>query len=109
MVKDVQQYEIYWISLDPTQGSEMAKNRPCVIVSPDEMNQFLQTLIIVPITSTIKNYPWRVTCTVSNRPGSIATDQIKVIDRARVGSKIGKLSMEEISTLKVVMQKMLID
>jgi mRNA interferase MazF len=109
MVKNVQQYEVYWISLDPAQGSEMAKNRPCVIVSPDEMNQFLRTLIIIPITSTIKNYPWRMECLISDRKGSIATDQLKVIDRVRIGSKIGKLSTEEISELKGIMQKMLID
>lgn len=109
MVTDIQQYEIYWISLDPTKGSEMAKTRPCVVVSPNEMNQFLRTLVIIPITSTIKNYPWQTKCVISNKEGSVATDQIKVIDRARLGSKIGKLSKGEITTLKEVIQKMLID
>ena len=108
MVKEIRQYEIYWISLDPTIGSEMAKVRPCVVVSPNEMNQFLRTVIIVPITSTIKNYPWRINCLVANRPGSISTDQIKVVDTTRIGSKVGKLSDEEISALKEVFQKMLI-
>lgn len=108
MVKKLEQYEIYWISLDPTVGSEMAKVRPCVIISPNEMNQFLRTVIIVPITSTLKNYPWRINCLVANRTGSIATDQIKVVDTTRIGSKIGTLSNEEISTLKEVFQKMLI-
>lgn len=60
MVKEIKQYEVYWISLDPTQGSEMTKTRPCVVVSPNEMNQFLRTLVIVPITSNIKTYPWRI-------------------------------------------------
>lgn len=109
MVKDIQQYEVYWVSLDPTQGSEIAKNRPCIVISPNEMNQFLRTLIIVPITSTIKNYPWRVMCMVAGRKGSIATDQIKVVDRVRIGSKIGNLSAEEITAMKDVIQKMLID
>jgi len=109
MVKDFRQYEIYWISSDPTLGSEMAKNRPCVVVSPNEMNQFLRTLIIVPITSTIKNYPWRIDCMVSDRKGSIAIDQIKVVDRVRIGSKIGNLATVEITLLKDVLQKMLID
>lgn len=108
MVK-IHQYEVYWISLDPTQGSEMAKTRPCVVVSPDEMNEFLKTLIIIPITSTIKTYPWRIPCIIANRQGSIATDQIKVIDRARIGSKIGKLSKSEIIFLKDALHKMLID
>lgn len=108
MVK-IHQYEVYWISLDPTQGSEMAKTRPCVVVSPDEMNEFLKTLIIIPITSTIKTYPWRISCIIANRQGSIATDQIKVIDRTRIGSKIGKLSKSEIGFLKDALHKMLID
>lgn len=109
MVKEIQQYEVYWISLDPTQGSEMAKTRPCVVVSPNEMNLFLRTIVVVPITSTVKNYPWRVLCTISDRNGSIATDQIKVVDRVRIGSKIGKLSKNEIIALKEVLQKMLIE
>lgn len=109
LVKNIQQYEVYWISLDPTQGSEMAKTRPCVVVSPNEMNQFLRTLVVVPITSTIKNYPWRVQCVISDKQGSIATDQIKVVDRTRIGSKAGKLSKGEITALKEVIQKMLID
>lgn len=107
MVK-IHQYEVYWISLDPTQGSEMAKTRPCVVVSPDEMNEFLKTLIIIPITSTIKAYPWRMSCVISNKQGSIATDQIKVIDRTRIGSKISKLSKTEIGLLKDLLGKMLI-
>lgn len=109
MVKDIRQYDVYWISLDTTQGSEMAKTRPCVVVSPDEMNQFLRTLVIIPITSTVKTYPWRVPCVISDRQGSVATDQIKVVDKARIGSKIGKLSKAEITQLKEVIQKMLID
>lgn len=108
MVK-IKQYEVFWISLDPTQGSEMAKKRPCVVVSPDEMNEFLRTLIIIPITSTVKTYPWRIHCVISGKDGSIATDQIKVIDKARIGSKIGKLAKSEIGLLKDALHKMLID
>ena len=109
LVKNIQQYEVYWISLDPAQGSEMAKTRPCVVVSPNEMNQFLRTLVIIPITSTVKNYPWRVECIISNKQGSIATDQVKVVDKTRIGLKIGKLSKGEITALKEIIQKMLVD
>ncbi len=109
MVKDIHQYDVYWIPLDPTQGSKMTKTRPCVVVSPDEMNQYLRTVVIIPITSTIKSYPWRVECVISDRMGSIAADQIKVADRARIGSKLGRLSKSEILELKEVLQKMLID
>lgn len=109
MVKEINQYEVYWISLDPSQGSEMAKTRPCVVVSPNEINQFLRTVVIIPITSTLKNYPWRVSCVISSKEGSIAADQVKVVDKNRIGAKIGVLSKSEITGLKLVLQKMLID
>ncbi|HEV7382953.1 MAG TPA: type II toxin-antitoxin system PemK/MazF family toxin [Dyadobacter sp.] len=109
MVKLIQQYDVHWISLDPTQGSEIAKTRPCVVISPNEMNEFLRTVIVAPITSTIKSYPWRIGCVVSGKNGSIATDQIRVIDKVRIGSRIGKLSKNEVSQLKDVLQQMLID
>ena len=105
----VKQYEVYWISLDPTQGSEIAKARPCVVVSPDDLNRSLRTVVIIPITSTVKKYPWRVDCFVQNRNGSIAADQIGVVDKTRLGSKIGSLSATEIKELKQVLQEMLVD
>jgi mRNA interferase MazF len=105
----VKQYEVYWISLDPTQGSEIAKTRPCVVVSPDDLNRSLRTVVIIPITSTIKKYPWRVDCVIQNKNGSIAADQIRVVDKTRLGSKIGNLSSLEIKELKHVLQEMLID
>lgn len=109
MVKNLLQYEVYWISLDPTQGSEIAKTRPAVVISPNEMNQFLRTVIIVPITSTVKSYPWRIDCVIAERNGSIATDQVRVVDKARIGSRIGKLSKAEIFQLKEILKQMLID
>ncbi|GGC16122.1 type II toxin-antitoxin system PemK/MazF family toxin [Dyadobacter sediminis] len=105
----VKQYEVYWISLDPTQGSEIAKTRPCVVVSPDDLNRSLRTVVIIPITSTIKKYPWRVDCIIQNKNGSIAADQIRVVDKTRLGSKIGSLSATEIKELKQVLQEMLVD
>lgn len=109
MVKNLLQYEVYWISLDPTQGSEIAKTRPAVVISPNEMNQFLRTVIIVPITSTVKSYPWRVDCVIAERNGSIATDQVRVVDKVRIGSRIGKLSKAEIFQLKEILKQMLVD
>jgi mRNA interferase MazF len=105
----VKQYEVYWISLDPTQGSEIAKTRPCVVVSPDELNQSLRIMLIIPITFTVKSYPWRVACTVQNKNGSIATDQIRVVDKTRLGSKIGIISTKEIKELKQILQEMVVD
>ncbi len=109
MVKSYNQYEVYWISLDPSQGSEMTKTRPCVIISPNELNLHLRTVIIAPITSTIRNYLWRVLCIIADKKGEIAVDQIKVVDKTRIGSKTSKLSIKEISQIKEVIQRMLID
>jgi mRNA interferase MazF len=105
----INQYEIYWINLDPTRGSEMSKTRPCVVISPVEMNEFLRTIIIIPVTSSIKNYPWRVKCRISNKNGSIATDQIKTVDRSRLLSKIGNLTDAEVVSLKKILRDMLIN
>lgn len=105
----VKQYEVFWISLDPTQGNEIAKTRPCVVVSPDELNRSLRTVVIIPITSTVKQYPWRVNCIIQNKNGSMASDQIRVVDKTRLGSKIGNLSTKEIRELKRVLQEMLVD
>ena len=74
----VEQYEVYWVELDPTRGGEMAKTRPCVVVTPSDLNMYLTTVVIVPITSTIRNYPYRVLCSVAGREGEIATDQIRL-------------------------------
>ena len=105
----VKQYEIYWISLDPTKGSEIAKTRPCVVVSPNDLNTSLRTVIVIPITSTVKKYPWRVDCIVQGKNGSIATDQIRVVDKTRLGSKISSLSQKEIKEVKQVLQEMLVE
>lgn len=106
---EVKQYDIHWINLDPTKGCEMSKTRPCVIVSPDELNRFLRTVVIVPVTSTIRSYPWRVRCIVVDKEGSMATDQIKVVDRSRIGSKLSSLSKEEVKSLKKTLIEMFID
>ncbi|WP_390504088.1 type II toxin-antitoxin system PemK/MazF family toxin, partial [Phocaeicola vulgatus] len=92
----VEQYEIYWVDLDPTRGGEMAKTRPCVVVTPLELNMYLTTVVVVPITSTIRNYPYRVACSVSGRDGEIATDQIRTVDKGRLKRKIGNLNFSEI-------------
>jgi mRNA interferase MazF len=100
---------VHWITLHPTQGSEISKTRPCVIVSPNELNHHLRTLIIAPITSTIKEYPWRVLCSITNKTGQIAVDQLKVVNKSRIGTKISKLSIKEVTALKEVIQQMLVD
>jgi mRNA interferase MazF len=83
-----QQGDIWWVNLDPTLGSEINKRRPCLIVSPDETNQHLLTVIAAPITSTIRPWPTRLTIKLQRQNSSVALDQIRAIDRARLIKKI---------------------
>ncbi len=81
-------YEVCLINLDPTIGSEIKKTRPCVIISPNEMNRNISTLIVAPLTSTKRNYPTRINCRVQGKQGQIVLDQIRTIDKKRIVKKI---------------------
>ena len=105
----VNRYEIYWIDLDPTKGSEIKKIRPCVVLSPDEMNHSINTIIIAPITSVSKNYPTRVRVKVGNKDGWIVLDQIRTIDKVRLVKKIGMLDTQIIISIKNLIKEMLVD
>lgn len=85
---DCKRFEIYLINLDPTIGSEIKKTRPCVIISPDEMNRNIATLIIAPLTSKLRNYPTRIPCRVKGKQGQIVLDQIRTVDKIRLIKKI---------------------
>ena len=87
----VNRFEVYDINLNPTVGREIQKIRPCVVISPNEMNVNLETIIIAPLTSTIKNYPSRLTVEFEKRIGSIALDQIRSVDKIRLLSRRGIL------------------
>ena len=88
------------------EGGEMAKTRPCVVVTPSDLNMYLTIVVIAPITSTIRNYPYRVLCSVAGRDGEIATDQIRTVDKSRLKRKIGDLNFSEIKRLKEVFHQM---
>ncbi len=105
---EMKQYEIYWVNLDPTIGKEMKKIRPCVILSPDDMNYYLGTIIIAPLTSTIKNYPSRIKCVLNGKQSMIALDQIKTIDKVRMQNKIANLNQSTILQVKKVIENMLV-
>lgn len=105
----VNQYEIHWINLDPTVGSEIKKTRPCVVISPNVSNKLLNTVIIAPLTSTLRNLPMRFTTKVDNKKGSVCLDQIRCVDKSRLTKKITKLSDSEIETLKSILKEFLID
>jgi mRNA interferase MazF len=91
VVKYPKQFAIYLISLDPTVGAEIQKTRPCVIISPDEMNKYLNTVIIAPMTTVIRNYPTRINLIFDGKEGQIVLDQIRTVDKNRLIKKIGNL------------------
>ena len=106
---DLKQYEVVLVNLDPTQGSEMKKTRPCVVISPNEMNRYLRTIIIAPLTTQSRDYPTRVEVLVQGKNAWMVLDQIRTIDRNRVIKKLGLISKEEVQMCKKVIRQMLVD
>lgn len=106
---EIKQYQIVLVNLDPTIGSEMKKTRPCVIISPDEMNQYLQTIVIAPMTGSSKPYPTRVPVTHNSKKGWVVLDQIRTIDRNRIIKVFDHLSIKEIISLKGVLKEIFVD
>lgn len=103
------QYDIVLVNLDPTVGSEIQKTRPCVIVSPDEINHNLQTLVVSPMTTTSRKYPTRVEVKHNGKTGWIAIDQIRTIDKVRVIKTLGTLNKSEIREVKSVIKETFVD
>lgn len=108
-MEQVNQYDVVLVNLDPTVGSEMKKTRPCVVLSPDEMNKYLQTIIVAPMTSSSKPYPTRVEVKHKTAKGWIAIDQIRTIDRTRVVKRFESLSGKVIEKVKNVIQETFVD
>jgi mRNA interferase MazF len=106
---EVKQYQIVLINLDPTLGSEIQKTRPCVIVSPNEINDNLRTVVIAPMTSASRKYPTRVKVKHNNQEGWVVIDQIRTIDKIRVVKKFGSLSEKEIRECKRVIRETFVD
>lgn len=102
----VNRYDIYVVSLDPTRGSEIKKTRPCVIISPDEINHNINTVIIAPMTSSVKQYPTRVTIEFQGKKGQIVLDQIRTVDKARLIKKIGRLKKAKYEKVTTTLQEM---
>lgn len=102
----VRRGEVYLVSLNPTQGSEIQKSRPCVVVSPDELNAHLRTFIVAPMTTGGHAYPFRVACRFRGRTGHVVLDQIRVVDRERLVRRLGRLSADTLTQALVVLQEM---
>jgi mRNA interferase MazF len=108
-MKKADQYQVVIVNLDPTVGSEIKKTRPCVVISPNEMNKHLRTVIIAPITSKSKKYPTRVPIRFQGNDNWVVLEQIRTIDRIRITKTLAKLTNLEIKQIKQVLQEMLID
>ncbi len=106
---EINQYQIILVNLDPTLGSEIKKTRPCVVISPYEMNKFLNTVVIAPMTTSSKNYPTRIEVRQDNKIGWIVLDQIRTIDKQRIIKDLGHLTKSEINELKSVLKETYID
>lgn len=106
---ELKQYSIVLVNLDPTVGSEIKKTRPCAIISPDEMNKHLNTIILAPLTTSIKKYPTRVLVNHNEKNGMIALDQIRTVDKARIIKVFEKLTESEIKNCKDVLREIFVD
>ena len=98
--------DVHLVGLDPTLGSEIKKTRPCLIVSPDELNQHLRTVIVAPMTTAGRAYPWRVACTFQNRSGFVALDQLRTVDSERLVKRLGRLSAATTTEVLDTLQEM---
>ncbi|MAB56383.1 MAG: growth inhibitor PemK [Aequorivita sp.] len=105
----VKQYDIYWVNLDPTLGSEIKKSRPCVIISPNFSNKILNTVLVATITSTLRNFPMRIEITLKGKRGQVALDQIRCIDKLRLGNNMDSLNKRSIKELKAILSEYLIE
>ena len=103
---EVKRFDVFLVSLDPTVGHEIKKTRPCLVISPDEMNQYISTIIIAPMTTKGRNYPTRVKCTFRGKRGQIVLDQIRTIDKNRLVKKLGKISKKAQMEALQVLQEM---
>ena len=98
--------DVLLVELDPTRGSGIRKTRPCVVVSPDELNRHLRTLIVAPMTTGGQAYPWRVACRFQQNDGFITLDQLRTIDRERVGRKLGRLAPAALGATLTLLQEL---
>lgn len=104
-----EQYEVVIVNLDPTIGSEIKKTRPCLILSPDEMNRYLNTIVIAPITSQSRDYPTRVPIELDGRENWVVIDQIRTIDKSRIVKKLAKVNKQETLAIKAILRQTFVD
>jgi len=102
---EINRFEVFLVNLDPTLGREIKKTRPCLVISPNEINHNISTVIVAPMTSRGKNYPTRVSCTFQGKTGQIVLDQIRTVDRRRLVKKLGVISkVAQIKTISLLQE-----
>ncbi|NOQ47200.1 MAG: type II toxin-antitoxin system PemK/MazF family toxin [Desulfobulbaceae bacterium] len=106
MGMEVERFDVYLINLDPTIGHEIKKTRPCLIISPNEMNRFISTAIVAPMTTKGRKYPTRVSCTFQGNQGQIILDQIRTVDKKRLVKKLGVISKKAQNSTLSILQEM---
>ena len=106
---ELNQYQIVLVNLDPTQGSEIKKTRPCLVISPNEMNKYLQTIVVAPMTTSSRTYPTRIEVKLIETKGWVVLDQIRCVDRTRIVKAYDSLTEKEITKVKAVMQETYVD
>ncbi|MEL7349991.1 MAG: type II toxin-antitoxin system PemK/MazF family toxin [Cyanobacteria bacterium P01_A01_bin.116] len=102
----VNRFEVFLVNLDPTVGSEIQKTRPCVVISPNEMNRYIATAIIAPMTTKGKQYPTRISCRFQGKQGQIILDQLRTVDKKRLVKKLGRISQDEQKMLLATLAEM---
>lgn len=105
----VKRFEVYLVNLDPAIGSEIQKKRPCLIISPEEMNNHIATVIVAPMTTKGRDYPTRINCQIEGKDGQIVLDQICTVDKSRLVKKLGKINIEIQKEVMAILMAMFAD
>jgi mRNA interferase MazF len=106
MGMEVKRFEVYLVNLDPTVGSEIKKSRPCLVISPDELNRFIATVIVAPMTTKGRDYPSRVPCVFQGKQGQVVLDQIRTVDKTRLVKRLGKVGQQTQSDVLSVLAEL---
>jgi mRNA interferase MazF len=102
----IKRFEVYLVNLDPTVGAEIQKTRPCLVISPDEMNRHLRTVIVAPMTTKGQDYPTRVACRFKGKDGQVVLDQVRTVDHRRLVKRLGRLDSKTSARVLEVLQEM---
>jgi mRNA interferase MazF len=106
---EVKRFDVYPVNLDPTVGKETKKTRPCLVISPDEMNRYIATIIVAPMTTKVRQYPTRVPCQFQGKHGQIVLDQLRTVDKVRLVKKLGRIGSKVQQTVIAVLGEMFAD